>query len=308
MSAVVSATKAKLPEALPALSQYLANRRSEELPELVSADNADVVTLNIRLASIPVKKQLRYETVKLPNPLIDAYEASVCLIVRDPKEKAEAKVEAAGVKVAKVLAIKSLKKKYKSPEAKRELCNRFDVFLAEEEITEMLPTLLGRYFFEVKKHKIPIAIDAISKPSFDRALNSTRFRLSTGATLGVRIGKLDSMTHTQIIQNVETVLPVVEQYLAKKGNGVIGVDVQVTNSISLPVYIKKVEDQVETKKAETKKAETKKSQTKKVASKKRAAASDDSDSEEVEKSLSSLSVTDLKNLANKKKQKRVTKA
>ena len=289
----VSSSEPKLREALVALKQYFdAQQAAKAVPDVIAADSADVVTLCFRLASIPKKKQIRFESVRLPHPLVNKAEVEVCLIVRDPKEAAEKKVETAGVKVAKVLAVKSLKKKYKSPESRRDLCNKFDVFLAEEEVAEMLPTLLGRYFYDVKRHKIPSLISSITKSSYDAALESTRFRLSTGATLGVRIGKLESMSVEEMLANAKTVIPEVEKFLLRKGNGVIGFDVQVTDGVALPVYVKKIEEKPES----IKKAIT--------SVKRPAPESEDSDVEQETKSLASLSVKDLKKISKTEKKSR----
>ena len=147
------------------------------------------------------------------------------------------KVAASGVRVSKVISVKSLKKKYNNPEARRSLCNRFDVFMAEKEILDMMPSLLGRYFYDVKKIKIPFPIKAINQEAFDKVKDCTRFRLSTGPILGVRIGRLETMTTSEIVANAAAVIPAIESYLEKKENGIVGIDTQVTNSIILPVFI-----------------------------------------------------------------------
>lgn len=47
----------------------------------------------------------------------------------------------AGVK--KVLGVSKLKSKYEPHEAKRALCNEFDIFLADDRVLPVLPKLLG---------------------------------------------------------------------------------------------------------------------------------------------------------------------
>ena len=226
---------AKLVEAVAALRQHLEIKKKGQLEELLTADCADVVTLRFRLQNIPVKSQIRYEYTKIPHSLFS--EPSICLLARDPKEKAVEKAEKVK-EIKKVISIKSLKKKYsKHAETKRDLCNGFDLFLVEEEVLEMMPGLLGKYFYDTKKHKIPHPVKSINPSEVSRIMQSTRFRLSTGPTVGVRIGKLDSMTDAQIKENADAVMTAVYAMLEKKKNQVIAIEVQITDSFALPVYL-----------------------------------------------------------------------
>ena len=47
--------------------------------------------------------------------------------------------------------MKALKLEYKPFEAKRNLSNRFDVFLADARIIRLLPSYLGKAFFSRKR-------------------------------------------------------------------------------------------------------------------------------------------------------------
>ena len=289
MSTITSATLPKLSEAIDALRQQMSNKKSQDIPELISSDTSDVVSLSFRLQAVPKSSCLLFEHVSIPHSIFPE-DASICLLVRDPKEKAVKKVAASGVKVAKVICVRSLKRKYANPEAKRDLCNKFDIFLAEKEILDLLPSLLGRYFYDVKKYKIPYPIKQISADAVKQVLNSTRFRQSTGPILGVRIGRLESMTTAQIVENAAAVMPAVEQYLAKKTNGIQSIDTQVTNSIILPIY--------ESAKVPEFVPEVPKKKRKQVEE----VATQDSDSEddEVKDNIASLSVAELKKLSEPK--------
>ena len=50
-----------------------------------------------------------------------------------------------------MIGISKLKAKYKPFEAKRQLCNAFDLFLADDSIVHFLPKALGKSFFQRKK-------------------------------------------------------------------------------------------------------------------------------------------------------------
>jgi ribosome biogenesis protein UTP30 len=50
-----------------------------------------------------------------------------------------------------VVDLSKLRKKYKAFEVKRQLCNSYQVFLADERILPMLPKNLGKSFFSRNK-------------------------------------------------------------------------------------------------------------------------------------------------------------
>lgn len=52
---------------------------------------------------------------------------------------------------AQVIGLSKLRANYRDYEAKRKLCDSYDVFLADERILPLLPKLLGKKFFQTKK-------------------------------------------------------------------------------------------------------------------------------------------------------------
>jgi len=50
-----------------------------------------------------------------------------------------------------VIGISKLRKKYIPYEAKRNLCDSYDLFLTDERVLPLLTKALGKYFFEKKK-------------------------------------------------------------------------------------------------------------------------------------------------------------
>jgi ribosome biogenesis protein UTP30 len=291
---VVPTVTPKLHEALVALKQHLSNQRqTQEKPELlVDHDASDSVTLRFRLKMAGAKNAIRFEHVVVPHSLTEDLEA--CIIVRDPKDRATAAVDALKETanknfVKKVIAIKSLKKKFKSPEMRRNLANRFSVFMAEEAVLEMMPDLLGRYFYDVKKAKIPFPIEKISDADISRVRNSTRFRLATGPVVGAKIGRLESMEISAIVENATAVIQAVEKFAAKKSNKIVAIEVQITDSLALPLYQLVAEEGAA--EAPTADAKTGVNATKKKRAREE---SDESDGEEVVNSLASVSVKNLK--------------
>lgn len=46
--------------------------------------------------------------------------------------------------ISKVVGVSKLRTKYEAPEAKRQLCSSYDIFLADERVIPSLPKLLGK--------------------------------------------------------------------------------------------------------------------------------------------------------------------
>lgn len=51
--------------------------------------------------------------------------------------------------------MKKLREKYRQFEQKRQLCDSYDLFMADERVLPMLPGLLGKTFFDKKKYADP---------------------------------------------------------------------------------------------------------------------------------------------------------
>ena len=91
----------------------------------------------------------------LPHPLYDdPDELDVCVIVKDPPRDMKTQFEKDDVKVAKVIGLTKLRKRYRTFEARRQLCASYDMFIADSRIMEMLAKSLGKTFFS--KHKFLI--------------------------------------------------------------------------------------------------------------------------------------------------------
>ena len=79
-------------------------------------------------------------------------EAQVCLITKDPQRTYKDLVKEKKLEmVARVNGISKLKAKFKGFEAKRDLCNAYDIFLADDSLVHFLPKAIGKTFFEKKK-------------------------------------------------------------------------------------------------------------------------------------------------------------
>jgi ribosome biogenesis protein UTP30 len=158
-----------LNKAVTALLRYHASTTANSNQLL---DDELDIQVQFTLARIPGQPSPKPIRIDIPHPLIkvdgsddnedNLQEASVCLIV---KEESKPLVQGMISRfpnelscIKKVLGLQSLRTKHKSYSQKRELLERFDVFLADDRILPMLTKALGGKFFDKKKQPVPINI------------------------------------------------------------------------------------------------------------------------------------------------------
>jgi ribosome biogenesis protein UTP30 len=159
-----------------------------------------------------------------------------------------------------------LRKNFSQYQQRIELCNSFDLFLADDRILPMLPKALGAKFFEKKKQPIPVNLKSkdIAGP-IKAVCHSTFFFLGYGVTSSVKVGPTDFDVE-MIVANIMAALKGVAEAVPKKWKNIQSIHLKTTNSIALPLYnslptVDDDEEEVEEKK-ESKKVEKK--ETKKV--------------------------------------------
>ena len=233
--------KEQVSKAVRAIQKY-AEKKAEEAAASSGAQqllpDPETVTIQFSLNRIPVKKDFRFNEIAVPHPVIDVSSKSLCLLVRDPKEKAVAQVAAQNLPFEKVIAVKSLKRKYASIEARKELANRFDLFFCEAQIFEMMGHLLGSYFFVNKKAKIPSPMKYLSAACFEKTVRCARFRVRGGNVVTVRIGHRN-MDCDHLVENAMAVVKhMAGQYCtnARTLNDIYSMTIGATNVIDLPVW------------------------------------------------------------------------
>ncbi|GJY25419.1 ribosomal L1 domain-containing protein 1-like protein [Tanacetum coccineum] len=127
---------------------------------------------------------------KLPNPNLTAKQA---------KEKIGADD---AVPVSKVIKLSKLKSSYKPFEAKRELCDSYDVFFADKRVVPFLPKLLGKCFFRSKK--LPLGVDLSHnnwKEQIERGFKVGLLSFGSGTCSVVRVARV-GMEKGEIVKNV----------------------------------------------------------------------------------------------------------
>jgi len=143
--------------------------------------------------------------ILIPNPIVQVHheedkagddegleEPSVCLIVKDSakasvKEFIEKFSEHMGC-VKKVLTLDSLRKKHSRFQQRRELLQKYDIFMADDRILPMLTAALGKDFVKAKKLPLPICITRKEALPFaiQKNLSATYMTVSRGTSITVK--------------------------------------------------------------------------------------------------------------------------
>jgi ribosome biogenesis protein UTP30 len=193
---------ALLSKAIGALLKHHA-KTNESKQDLLGTDQP--IFVQLALSKVPEQTSSRPVRVEIPHPLHrlstqegddmdedDLEEVEVCLLVKDEskvwvKELIEQLPEHLS-QIKKVLTLTSLRKKYTQYKDRRELCKRYDLFLADDRILPMLGKALGKNFFQEKKQPIPIKLTRKEALPFAvrRCLSSTFLFISPGTCVSIK--------------------------------------------------------------------------------------------------------------------------
>ncbi|XP_063474302.1 ribosomal L1 domain-containing protein 1 isoform X4 [Symphalangus syndactylus] len=168
--------------------------------------------LMVVLWKIP-SKELRVR-LTLPHSIRSDSE-DICLFTKDEPNSTPEKTEQFyrkllnkhGIKtISQIISLQTLKKEYKPYEAKLRLLSSFDLFLADARIRRLLPSLIGRHFYQRKK--VPVSVNLLSK-NLSREINNciggTVLNISkSGSCSAIRIGHV-GMQIEHIIENIVAV-------------------------------------------------------------------------------------------------------
>ena len=162
---------AQVAKAVAALSKHLEKVKAEGKAQLFDGDGDDGETYSVMVSTrrVPQRASNKLVPIKIPHPLLNLDTAEVCLIVKDKEgeghkeaKKKVAEMEKCGV--AKVLGISKLRNNYKPHEAKRKLCDSYDMFMADDRIIPILPKLLGKSFFKKSASPSPSTSPSATGP------------------------------------------------------------------------------------------------------------------------------------------------
>lgn len=217
-------------KAISELAKFLKREETETTTEKTSLfdDEDDEQKTNLYL-QINTKKfysdrpQLKPKVIQLSNPIYNQENLKTCLIVRDQLVTTEEQLEALENEklptVSQILPLKTLKTEYKHFEKRRQLYNDYDLFIVDDAVFNLMPTLLGKVFYSngAKKTPFPVRVTSTKNPKelslvtlknqLNKCLTSTSFLPPMGVTVVVKIGSINSnFTQAQLAQNLQDVL------------------------------------------------------------------------------------------------------
>ncbi|WOH04384.1 hypothetical protein DCAR_0623793 [Daucus carota subsp. sativus] len=232
-------TPETISEAVTSLLQWKQAQKSSQKPQLLAQEQYFYLVLTLK--NIPQKSTgTNPHKIPLPHPLIQG--SQICLIIDDrPKSKltkkaAKKKVQSDGVNVSKVLKFTKLKSEYKSLDAKRKLCESYDMFFADKGVVTYLPKMLGKVFF--KKKKVPLAVNlghSNWKEQIERGCCSGLLRVSSGTCSVVKVGRV-SMEEEEVVENVVEGIKGVVGFVENGWEGVRSLHLRLLDSMALPLY------------------------------------------------------------------------
>ncbi|CAN9508965.1 unnamed protein product [Ophioblennius macclurei] len=231
---------AQVKKAVQALQAFLKTKAGEDNPLL---DDGQNVSLLFTLWKIPKHAQ----TIRIPLPHGQRSETEeVCLFTRDePNMTSEQTqrfykrlMEERGVKyISEIIPYKVLKTEYKPYEAKRRLLGNFDMFLSDDRIRRLLPSHLGKHFYERKRE--PLCVNLQSKNlarDIHRVVQGTSMKVNNkGCCCMARIGH-SGMTADEMTENIEATVKTVIAKLRTKGPVIKLIHVKSQTSVALPIY------------------------------------------------------------------------
>ncbi|GMH08686.1 hypothetical protein Nepgr_010526 [Nepenthes gracilis] len=226
--------------AVKALLKWKASNSQTRKPQLLSSD--EFMYLVLTLKKIPPKGRTNAHKIPLLHPLLSPHDSSeLCLFIDDrhgrlTSKDVKEKISAEGIPISKVIKISKLKSDYKPFEAKRKLCDSFDMFLADKRIIPLLPKLLGKHFYKKKKIPVPVELGHQNwKEQIERVCGSALLYLKTGTCSVVRVAKT-SMKEEEIVENVMAAINGILEIVPSKWANLRSLHLKFSESLALPIY------------------------------------------------------------------------
>lgn len=229
-------------KAVQALQAFMKSRTELNRQPLLS-DDTQQFGLLFTLWRIPKQSQ----TIRIPLPHKHRSDTDeVCLFTRDEPQMTPEQtqrfykrlLEERGVKnITEIIPYKVLKTEYKPFEAKRRLLGNFDMFLSDERIRRLLPSHLGKHFYEKKKE--PQCVNLQSKNvarNIEHLVQGTSLKVTKkGCCCMARIGH-SGMTADEVTENIEAAVKTVMEKIRMEGSVMKVIHIKSQESVALPIY------------------------------------------------------------------------
>ncbi|RHZ64649.1 hypothetical protein Glove_321g29 [Diversispora epigaea] len=236
MGEIPTLNRELIEKAVTILLKYVSKQNEKNENELIT-DPIQFVWLIVSTHKFSDENKAKPINIPLKHPLYNS-STEICLITKDPqKDFKELVINQEAKNVKKVIGLSKLRKKYHPYEAKRLLCDSYDLFLADDRVINYLPKLLGKKFFEKKKQPIPVNLKDQKnfKKEIFKACNSTYMHFRPGTCLAIKIGTTD-MTALQILENIEMGVSKIVDKIPKKWLNIQSLNIKTNTSTSLPIF------------------------------------------------------------------------
>ncbi|KAI8323907.1 ribosomal protein L1, partial [Martensiomyces pterosporus] len=223
-------------KASKALLTYVENRKNGEDSSDLLGDEKQVVQLIIGVKKLSAKGRHKPYRIPLRVPLYDE-SSEVCVFTKASDKEHLERIKNLGVpQIKEAISILQLKHDYKPYEARRQLLDSYDLFLADDRIIKSLPEALGTKFFTKKKLPSPVDLTAKNvKSEISKALSCTYFSPTKGTCSAVKVGTTD-MTAEQLAQNIESAAEAIAERIPKKWDNIQSLSIKTGKSLALPIY------------------------------------------------------------------------
>ncbi|NXG77224.1 RL1D1 protein, partial [Baryphthengus martii] len=254
-----------------AVEALLAFTRSKAKGDSLLLNESEKVHLLVTVWKVPRVAQV----IKIPLPhRVRPETAEVCLFTKDEPNLSAEQTENLYRKlliqndirsVSQIISYKTLKKEYKLFEAKRRLLNRFDLFLSDDRIRRLLPSHLGKHFYERKKAPLSVNLKAknLAKEVQKHIQGTTLPVTNKGCCYTACIGHT-GMKADEILDNILAAAEVIAKKLPKNWKNVKILHLKTLKSVALPIFtanisnLDELDRQPSLKKKEEKKGKGKK--------------------------------------------------
>ncbi|NWV43703.1 RL1D1 protein, partial [Grantiella picta] len=254
-----------------AVEALVAFARSKAKGDALLLNESESVHLVVTVWKVPqVAKVIR---IPLPHG-IRPDTAEVCLFTKDEPNLSAEQTENLykkllirnGIRsISQIIPYKTLKTEYKMFEAKRRLLNRFDLFLSDDRIRRLLPSHLGKHFYERKKAPLSVNLKAKNlAKELEKHIQGTTLPVNNkGCCYTTLIGHT-GMKVDEILENIIAAAKVIDEKLPKKWKNVKILHLKTLKSVALPIFtanisnLDELDKQPSLKKNEEKKAKAKK--------------------------------------------------
>ncbi|KFW80625.1 Ribosomal L1 domain-containing protein 1, partial [Manacus vitellinus] len=226
-----------------AVEALLAFARSKAKGDALLLNENESVHLLVTVWKVPREAKL----IRIPLPHgIRPETAEVCLFTKDEPNLSAEQTENLyrklliqnGIRsISQIISYKTLKKEYKMFEAKRRLLNRFDLFLSDDRIRRLLPSHLGKHFYEKKKAPLSVNLKAKNLANeLQKHIQGTTLPINNkGCCYTARIGHT-GMKVDEIVENVIATAKVIAKKLPKSWKNVKILHLKTLKSVALPIF------------------------------------------------------------------------